>query len=79
MAGNPLIHNASFYKLTWGDLQSQMPFASDMQRYEAAEKLQHVLNTVFTREARRLAYEYEQSDRKRIEDLKQLYDLKDNS
>lgn len=60
MTGNPLIMNASFYKLTWSDLRSRMPFATPMQLYDAAEQLTNILNETFTREARHLAFSYEQ-------------------
>jgi len=62
--GNPLIRNAIFYRLTYGDLRHHMPFASDMQFYEASERLTSALNTLFEVEARRLAFEYEEHDRR---------------
>lgn len=63
MTSNPWAMNASFYKLTWSDLRSRLPFATDMERYDAAERLTLILNETFTQEARKLAFEYE--DRKR--------------
>ena len=60
MMGNPLVMNAAFYKLTWGDLRSRMPFATNMQVWDAAEKLTNILNETFTEEARKLAFSYEE-------------------
>ena len=59
MTGHPLMDNATFYRLTYIDLRSRMPFATNMQLYDAAEQLQGILNETFTREARRLAFYYE--------------------
>jgi hypothetical protein len=66
MRGNPLTHNATFYRLTWGDLISQTPYASPMQRYEAAERLIVILNSVFTSAAREMAFEYEKQNSQEI-------------
>lgn len=67
MIGNPLVVNTAFYKLTWGDLQSRMPFASKMQMYDAAEKLTNILNETFTEEARKLAFLYDERDRNKLD------------
>jgi len=59
MTGNPWADRAPFYTLMWTDLRAQMPFATNMQLFEAGEILTNILNTVFTQQARKLAYDFE--------------------
>lgn len=75
MAGNPLIARYPFYKLVWSDLRGNMPFASDMQLWEASQRLTEILNETFTREARKMAYEYEQHDRQEVQ-IPSSYDVR---
>lgn len=62
MIGNPLVMRSSFYSLSWTDLRGRMPFATNMQLVDAAERLTNILNQTFTDEARKLAFMYEQAD-----------------
>jgi hypothetical protein len=53
---------SAFYSLSWSDLRGRLPFATNMQLYDAAERLTLILNETFTEEARKLAFAYEQAD-----------------
>ena len=59
MTSNPLVRNTNWYRLTWSDLRSRMPYATDMQMYDAAERLTPLLNELFTQAERQMAFEYE--------------------
>jgi hypothetical protein len=58
MTGNPFA-TGRFYSLSWSDLRGRMPFVTNMQLYDAAERLTNILNQTFTDEARKMAFEYE--------------------